>query len=205
MTTESARHDFQSQKSPSPHVDIFCSAQDEESSVSDFDRLQLRAAVAQVSCEHGAWTSDLAVRPLLQTAAVSISHCPGRMGFAFSRNFQSLGFDVERISRLKRPTIERVSLKEEIKDAPQVEGLWVAKEATFKALSNYDSRFSDLTLSQIKIQSWSETCMIDGLENVRGFKSLVLSSTVGLTFNGYCWSDAEYLYGLCFGPPRNNI
>lgn len=193
---------FSRQLSPSKDASVFWEATPEGEANESVARLQLREAIAKASGETGGWQNQLSERPFLENAGVSISHCPGRMGFALTSNFKSIGFDIEKLDRLKTKTIERVSTKEELSAAPQIEGLWVAKEAAYKALSNYDQRFEELTISQIILKEWSPPASIHGLSEVRGFKALVMSSALGLTFNGYFWTDGEYAFALCFGPAR---
>lgn len=70
--------------------------------------------------------------PELETGFVSISHAPKLGGYAHSK--APIGFDLEDPQRIKADIVSRVSFPEELTNSPQPDWLWVAKEATFKAL-----------------------------------------------------------------------
>jgi phosphopantetheinyl transferase (holo-ACP synthase) len=84
---------------------------------------------------------------------MSVSHCPLAGGFALTapaRNV-SLGFDLEAIERVTAPIVSRISEPKELAIAPDLASLWVAKEASYKALPR---SIQPLVTSQIEIGGW---------------------------------------------------
>jgi 4'-phosphopantetheinyl transferase EntD len=77
----------------------------------------------------------------------SISHNQKIGGFAVSQ--YPVGFDIEESSRVSEAVIKRISTPEELKKAPDFASLWCAKEASFKALKNFEQ---PTTISQVEIE-----------------------------------------------------
>lgn len=105
---------------------------------SDLHRRQIRMAMAEklfLGQEAPNGILDLGNPRPLRWA--SISHCPQGGGFAWSDEKRDVGFDLEEISRISAAVVGRMSNPHEKEyvemDAPAV---WVAKEASFKAVSH---------------------------------------------------------------------
>jgi hypothetical protein len=68
------------------------------------------------------------------------------------------GFDIELKSRISNQIIHRVSTPDEISESPNIQFLWCAKEAAFKAMSSAHLTISDVCCtgwtSQIKTDLW---------------------------------------------------
>jgi len=96
---------------------------------------------------------DLSQIPHHPDFKISISHSPMLGGFALVESSKGLGFDLEVQSRVRLPTIQRMSSPEEISLAPSPAHLWSAKEAAFKSL--WPAK-QPLTLSEIFVLNWSE-------------------------------------------------
>ncbi len=90
--------------------------------------------------------TDLKKLPVTEKFFISISHCPEFGGFVICT--KPVGFDVERLDRLKKEIIERVCSEKELADAPEPQLLWSAKEAVFKCSHLYK------VLSDAKIDQW---------------------------------------------------
>lgn len=96
--------------------------------------------------------SDLSRTPKVPGIAISVSHCPDQGGFILVKNpFLSVGFDIEMQRRFSPPLEGRVSSPAEVAAAPFMGALWVAKEATFKALMG---PLQPGLVSEIEIHSW---------------------------------------------------
>jgi phosphopantetheinyl transferase (holo-ACP synthase) len=98
---------------------------------------------------------DLNQRPASQKLHFSVSHMKHNGGYAVSS--EKIGFDVEDISRISTEVIHRISTPAEIAICPQIEFLWSAKEAAFKAVGETQS----LVFTDIKITAWSKFDDID--------------------------------------------
>lgn len=85
----------------------------------------------------------------IENTYISISHT-GEEG-ACAMSSYPVGIDLELQSRLLEKTVERISSEEEIKRAPHFSFLWVAKEAAFKALYNFQQ---PSVISHIQVNSW---------------------------------------------------
>lgn len=91
--------------------------------------------------------------PSVDDPPMSVSHCPLAGGFALtapSTNV-SIGYDLEATERVTAPIVSRISEPDELATAPDPASLWVAKEATFKALPR---SIQPLVTSQIEIVGW---------------------------------------------------
>lgn len=96
---------------------------------------------------------DLGILPSAEEVSISISHCKAIGGFALASSSTPLGFDVEVTERILYSRIEKVchDLQEQ-QESPSASSLWVAKEATFKALHR---SFPEVGyLSQLKLGRW---------------------------------------------------
>lgn len=133
--------------------------------------------------------SDLNHLPAPQKGFVSISHCQTLGGFCLSD--LKVGFDVEERSRISKSIIGRVSSPAEVAECPEVEFLWVAKEAGFKALSKVDF---DIFISDLQATEW-----MSYFENqIWGFR-LKSEKTLDFGLNkGFIFSEGPCLYGIFF-------
>jgi len=78
---------------------------------------------------------DLETTPRFRAHSVSISHHQGLGGFALTPGQVGLGFDIELRARVRPDLVKRVCVSpSELSSAPDVSGLWTAKEAAYKAL-----------------------------------------------------------------------
>lgn len=98
---------------------------------------------------------DLSRPPQLPSSFVSISHCPLATGFVLS--LSPVGLDVEQISRIRRPVIERIAEASEIALFKEPEFIFPIKEACWKAMA---SELGITTVSQIKIKDWDSESWI---------------------------------------------
>lgn len=89
----------------------------------------------------------------LEQELFSISHTQGLGGFIYSPSRNSLlGFDIEVNARVTPALARRVcESTEELLGAPSASSLWVAKEATFKALRGVGQ---PQVMSAIKLDGW---------------------------------------------------
>lgn len=142
---------------------------------------------AHFSLQEQAWLADLNRRPIPQDGHLSISHCRRLGGFCFSQ-FE-VGFDVEEISRISVPLINRTAPENEKTQAPRPEFLWSAKEAGFKALSDQLQ-----TITQIECTEWQSH-----FENQVFSFRLKSSKTLDLLHNkGFIFSDSDFLFAVFF-------
>ncbi len=118
---------------------------------------------------------DLEAPPVLKNFFVSISHCNGMGGFAFSN--RSLGFDIEDVTRISTKIIERISTESEVADSPEVELLWSAKEAVFKSSTEF------YTIAHIQILDWKPS-----QNDTYSFTSL--------TAIGWAFRDSTHSYAI---------
>jgi hypothetical protein len=87
---------------------------------------------------------DLTRTPKLSSTFISISHCPQLGGWAMSKS--PVGLDLEVIERVQPKLVQRVLTpmeKEHLPDGLSQDawaGVWVAKEASWKAIHNRASR-----------------------------------------------------------------
>lgn len=143
-------------------------------------RVEIRKALLQYvkenfpqEVEDSIW--DLESPPVFKNIKVSISHCEGLGGFVVCS--RSVGFDMEVITRLTPPIIERVSLPEELKTAPVKELLWPSKEAVFKCDSQY------VMITQINVQ-FDQTSQND----IYKFRTL--------NAQGWAFTDHQHVFAL---------
>jgi len=94
---------------------------------------------------------DLNQRPMSDVGFLSISHCHLLGGYTFS-SLQH-GFDIEEIGRISDPIILRTSSDKERAHAPHIKMLWVAKEAAFKGLGE----FQPAVITDLNCFSWNQT------------------------------------------------
>lgn len=89
----------------------------------------------------------------------SISHCPLMGGFSTSHVIH--GLDMEDPERVTLSAAARIASKVDMANAPSPEALWVAKESSFKCLSNKGlkigvlSEIKDFSFHQNSQDSWS--------------------------------------------------
>lgn len=104
---------------------------------------------------------DINYLPSMPNGFISISHCPGLKGFAYSinkridkqssnRKNDFLGLDVELTSRVTTRLVSFLSCRTELDNMPNPSCLWTAKEAAFKCLYPQNTR-----ISQITIKHWN--------------------------------------------------
>ena len=104
---------------------------------------------------------DINYPPNMPNGFISISHCPGLKGFAYSINKQTdrqssnrkndfLGLDVEITSRVTTSLVGFLSCRTELDNMPDPSCLWTAKEAAFKCLYPQDIRISQITIKYWK-------------------------------------------------------
>ncbi len=149
----------------------------EEKFTSRFNRQQL------------AWLNDLNQLPKADDGFFSIAHCKTLGGFTYSK-FPH-GFDVEQTSRISNDIIRRTASATEQAAAPQLQFLWVGKEAGFKALSGTRA---DLVITDLLCTEWQSH-----FENqVFSFR---LNSLKTLDFGlniGFIFSEADNLFCTYF-------
>lgn len=114
---------------------------------------------------------------------LSLSHCPAAGGFAYlsPESNTHVGFDVEDPDRVTVEVVARISRDEEVQMAPDPASLWVAKEATYKALPK---EIQPLVIGQIEIHNWltlghnfyTFTGGVFGSQHFRNAQGLVLGS-----------------------------
>ena len=92
--------------------------------------------------------------PTSTTHSVSITHSPGGTGFAWIRHPSRVGIDMEKLSRISIPVIQRVSEPAEIGQAPNPLFIWSAKEAAFK--SYWGTRNQPSLISEVIVSDWSK-------------------------------------------------
>lgn len=95
--------------------------------------------------------SNLEQVPQFKKLYTSISHGQNMGGFVISK--RPVGFDLEQISRVLPAIVARVSMPEEVTLAPSIAHLWVAKEATYKALMHFHQ---PKVLSDVLIGGWNQ-------------------------------------------------
>jgi len=140
--------------------------------------------LTEVSPEEFASLKDLDQVPSFKKIHVSISHGPDLGGFAISK--KPMGFDLELIDRVKDTTVRRISKEAEMINAPTPAHLWVAKEATYKALKIYSQ---PEVISELEIGAWSE-----GRFHLLNESKFTAPAGLGIS-----WADAEHVYALfCF-------
>lgn len=115
-------------------------------------RLRIRQSLQRHLAPSDLGILDLDRRPQLSEWSISISHCPTVGGWAALPRPSRVGVDMEEISRIKLPIIERISLTTEISAAPHPEFLWCAKEAFFKALDSEQPS----VMTELQIGGWSQ-------------------------------------------------
>jgi hypothetical protein len=95
--------------------------------------------------------ADLQRVPQFKKLYTSISHAKDLGGFVISK--RPVGFDLELRSRILPQIVARVSMPQEVELAPSIAHLWVAKEATYKALMHYHQ---PTVLSDVLIGGWKQ-------------------------------------------------
>lgn len=126
-------------------------------------RLQLRSSLLgellklQIEKTHIQFKSelilDLKSLPKCKGFGISISHTENLGGFVLSEKFQNIGFDLEDPKRVTKAVVARMSSAEEILSMPDPAKLWIAKESSFKALSNH---LKAAVISDIEVFDWQE-------------------------------------------------
>ena len=148
---------------------------------------------AHFSREQLAQLSDLQVVPKASQGHFSISHNEKIGGFSYSE--LPHGFDAEVKKRISRAIIERTSTVAEIKDAPDLSFLWVAKEAAFKALdSSTLDRPRQLIMTDLICTEWQshpDTQIVSF--RIAPEKTLVHSLNLGFVF-----SEEDVLFSIYF-------
>ncbi len=137
---------------------------------------------------------DLNRRPEASDRFISISHCKLLGGFALSQ-FR-VGFDVEETQRISQAILKRVCDESELQDCPQLEFLWVAKEAGFKALSQEQPTLmiSNLVISDFVCFDWASH-----YENQVFSFRLKAEKTLEFGLNkGFIFSNDSCLFALFF-------
>ena len=117
---------------------------------------------------------EIGIKPVCPFASLSISHC-GNLGacfFIFDKTV-SIGLDVERKKRITKAIVNRISSKKEVQQSPSPSLLWVAKEASFKCLSDNQSPLllSDCLISKWKKEKTKEIYFFDFYSKTMGKKS----------------------------------
>lgn len=101
--------------------------------------------------DHSEDILDLNKVPALSNTQVSISHCLQYGVIVFAQ--EPVGVDVEDRARVQEKIVARLSSAEEMRAAPEPASLWVAKEATYKALKSFKQ---PRVLSQIEMGDWQK-------------------------------------------------
>lgn len=110
------------------------------------DRAALRRSL-RASLGGGEDLLDLTRRPRVDGWFVSVSHTGEVGGWVAAR--RPIGFDVERLARLRPELIARIATPHEIAAAaPDARWLWPAKEAAFKAADPQPKTFTEITILQ---------------------------------------------------------
>jgi phosphopantetheinyl transferase (holo-ACP synthase) len=88
--------------------------------------------------------------------SISISHCQSIGGYCVELKPKAIGFDIEETTRVNPKTVRRICEEEELNSAPNPAALWSAKEASFKAMYNFNPDLqTTLLLSEIEIYDWN--------------------------------------------------
>lgn len=122
---------------------------------------------------------NLESRPQSEKLNFSISHSPDLSGFVQAP--EVLGFDIEKISRMNKQVISRVSTSVEVAETPTFDYLWTAKEAAFKAISAGQS--SVQVLSDVQIRNWNQ---------------LSLNNTLVYSFHCTCATNVIFTHNIGF-------
>lgn len=170
--------------------------------------LNLARCSALVSSEGGASAANF--REAIQTTKAalgswvdlfSISHAPTLGGFLAVQitpdsPILDIGFDVEEISRVRRPVIERVCADPcELTIAPSGAALWCAKEAAFKS---FRGPHQPQVISEIFIHEWRHESQFETF--IGEYRhSLVRLKSVGFTF-----SKETHQFAVAFGFDENS-
>lgn len=120
--------------------------------VSDFwpsSRVVISPQFAASNKQNRLMLSQVIAAQKIPERACSISHCPNLGGFFYLAN-SAVGFDIELRERITPAIIERVSAPQELLVTDRLGHLWVAKEASFKALRDRQPA----TISSVRIKSW---------------------------------------------------
>jgi hypothetical protein len=90
----------------------------------------------------------------IQNPDFSIAHCNVLGGFASKKKYSPghIGFDIEEVKRIEMPLAKRICKTSlEFENAPSPSYLWVAKEATYKALRGPEQ---PQTISELSLYNW---------------------------------------------------
>lgn len=123
----------------------------------------------------------------------SLSHSKVLGGAAFAADGEGhVGFDVEETSRVLPAVALRISDEEQFRSAPTPAALFVAKEASFKALRGHRQ---PPVLSEVEILEWK----------THQFSPLLYNFTAGLKgqqiqWFGVCFEDGENTVGISLFP-----
>lgn len=130
---------------------------------------------------------DLQKRPEAAEGYISISHCQSIGGYSFS-TFKH-GFDTEELKRISDPILLRTSTDDERAKAPHIKFLWVAKEATYKALSESGNLITDLVC-----KNWVNTADLDIWSfQIQANKAIQSEHNIG-----YVFSSTDLLFSIYF-------
>jgi 4'-phosphopantetheinyl transferase EntD len=140
-------------------------------------RMDLKTALLKAGESSHDDLTDLKQPPRPAKFSVSISHTKGFGAWVACARPYRIGLDIEKQSRIKRQTVERVSTVSELSASPRFEYLWCAKEAYFKAMESDQPA----TLSQLEISSWKER---NGLFTFASNKTILVEGFV-LEFSPY--------------------
>lgn len=134
---------------------------------------ELKTRGASLHAADEARLLDLSHPPRLAHHPISISHCPIAGGFCVSEDVLSLGFDLEDLSRIKASVVARISDPNELQAAPSAALLWLAKEASYKALLGPDQ---PRVMAMIKISEWRSLPVPQGIESFWSFTADLLAT-----------------------------
>lgn len=171
----------------------FVLSTDFSSAVANY-RQNIRAAMASQYSSHFnrqqlANLSDLNQLPVASQGFFSISHCPTLGGFSYS-NLKH-GFDLESLDRISKPIIQRTCSEDEVLSAPNAKFLWVAKEATVKAMSKVKG---DFVITDFQTENWKSH-----FENQVFSYRINSKKTLDLGLNkGFVFSEKDILFSLFF-------
>ncbi len=102
---------------------------------------------------------DLAQLPRMHRGYTSVSHCPVMGGWVASKT--PVGVDIEDGARdLSARATQRLGTRREVMASPNELALWVAKEASFKALQG---EHQPKVISQIEVENWVQRPSHSGL------------------------------------------
>ncbi len=162
------------------------------SSQNETYRADLRAAVLldlRQLGDHETLESDilnLDSPPKSLSYKISISHCPSLGGFALSKKYASIGWDIENSSRVSKAIITRIA--KDAEPPPFGAALWVAQESSFKAMSP----LVDLShFTQIRIEDWAAVA-----QNAHRFSAKYVTNSEQCFGEGLVVSSQDLVYAF---------